>query len=256
MIDRTSAITMKEFVEKLVAGGGSNPSPADCLENGLRQGWLETQDIANPEQHMLRKHAARIIHNFLRLEQNEADEIDGSTAYVLRDLFDCRVCAGHIIQVYVKGIMDGITIADGSTIFAAEEMVSGTEAEVLIERVFQIKQRIQRKTGELCNCTTGEPKEISFEYAMQLLKEEKKYLLVDVRTVRDYEEGHQERAVNVPLLNIIKNPFVFSENRDTMLLLYCNEGYQSKAAARCLVEAGYKKVAFFAWKKPFEKEKE
>ena len=248
MREKNSAITIKEFVEKLVAGGGSNPSPADCLEYGLQQGWLETQDIANQEKALLRKHTARIVHNFLRLERNEADEMDGSPAYVLRDLFDCRVCAGHIIQVYVKGIMDGITIADGSMIFGADEVVSEAEAEVLIERVFQIKQRIQRKAGELCNCTTGEPKEISFEYAMQLLKEEKKYLLVDVRAARDYEEGHQERAVNVPLLSIIKNPFVFAGNRDTMILLYCNEGYQSKAAAWCLLEAGYSKVAYFAWK--------
>jgi len=254
MKENTSAITLKEFVEKLTAGGGVSPSPADCVEYGLKQGWLETQDIANPEQHLLRKHAARIIHNFLRLERNEADEIEGSPAYVLRDLFDCRVCAGHIIQVYVKGIMDGITIADGSMIFGADEVVSEVEAEGVIARVFQIKQRVPRKMGEINNCPVSEPKEISFEYAMQLLQKEKGALLVDVRTARDYEDGHPEGAVNIPLLSIIKNPFVFAENCDTMILLYCNEGYQSKAAAQCLVEAGYKKVAFFTWKKPFEKE--
>ena len=41
---------------------------------------------------------------------------------------------------------------------------------------------------------------------------------------------------------------MFSENRDKLILLYCKEGYQSKAAAQCLAEAGYKNVAFFAWK--------
>jgi rhodanese-related sulfurtransferase len=71
---------------------------------------------------------------------------------------------------------------------------------------------------------------------------------VDVRTEREYEVAPMENAINVPLLSLIKNPFLFSENRDKTILLYCQEGYQSKAAAQCLLEAGYEKVAFFAKK--------
>lgn len=248
-------ITIKEFAEKIVAGGGANPSPANCVEYGFENGWLEAQDVANQEQELLRKHAARVIHNYLRLELKETDEADASRAYVLQDLFDCRVCAGHIIQVYGKGIMDDITLPDGKMIFAADEVVSEAEAEEIVVRVFQTERRMKRKTEEFVNTIVSEPKGISLEYAMQLLQEEKRALLADVRTVRDYENGCLEGAVNVPLLNIIKNPFVFVENRDTMILLYCNEGYQSKAAAQCLLEAGYSKVVYFAWN-PFVKEKE
>lgn len=255
MKEKNSSITIKEFAVKLVAGGGGNPSPAVCVEYGLQKGWLEAQDVINQEQVLLRKHAARIIHNFLRLELKERDEIDASPAYVLRDLFDCRVCAGHIIQVYVKAIMGGITLTDGRMIFAAEEVISEEEAEEIAARVFQTEHRARKKTEEYENAIVSEPKEISLEYAMQLLQEEKRALLVDVRTAREYENGCLEGAVNVPLLNIIKNPFVFAENRDTMILLYCNEGYQSKAAAQCLLETGYSKVVYFAWK-PFVKEKE
>ena len=80
------------------------------------------------------------------------------------------------------------------------------------------------------------------------MKEEKRPLIVDVRTEKEYAESSLPGAVNIPLLSIIKNPFVLSENRDKIIVLYCREGYQSKAAARCLLEAGYKQVSFFAWK--------
>ena len=55
MIINHAAITVKEFVEKLTAGGGEHLSPADGMEYGLQHGWLETQDVANPEQAVLRK---------------------------------------------------------------------------------------------------------------------------------------------------------------------------------------------------------
>ena len=80
-----------------------------------------------------------------------------------------------------------------------------------------------------------------------MLQTGKKILLVDVRTEREYEENHMENAINVPLLSIIKNPVVFSDNRNNMIWLYCKEGYQSRAAAQCLLEAGYSGVKYFVW---------
>ena len=141
MIKNSSAVTINEFVGKIIAGSGEGLLTVG-LEYGLQRGWLETQDAANPEQNVLRKHAARMIHNFLRLELKEAEEIDTAPAYVLQDLFDCRVCAGHIIQVYVKGIMDSIVLPDGKMIFAAEEVISKEEAEAS-----EIEDLVEKKFG-------------------------------------------------------------------------------------------------------------
>ena len=248
MIKDSSAVIIKEFVKKLLDSSGEYPSPVNCLEYGLQRGWLEAQDTANPEQNVLRKHAARMIHNFLRLELKEADEIDTAPAYVLQDLFDCHVCAGHIMQVYVKGIMDGVVLPDERLIFAAEKVISEEEAEKIINRIFQKKARIPRYLKVEKKCSKGEPEEVSLEQALQILRENKKTLLVDVRTEREYAEEHLNSAIHAPLLALIKNPFMFSESRDKIILLYCKEGHQSKAAAQCLAEAGYKNVAFFAWK--------
>ncbi len=198
---------------------------------------------------MTRKTVVRLLHDFLRTELQEPDEIDASPAYVLQDLFDCRVCAGHIIQVYVKGIMDGSALPDGSVIFAGEKEVSKEELSDIMTKVCFPEFRTPRRSKEGKETSHCEPVEISAEQAKQLLQEEKNILTVDVRTMREYEQNRLTGAVNVPLLNIIKNPYVFSENRNKTILLYCSEGVQSRAAAQCLLEAGYPKVAYFAWKK-------
>lgn len=197
---------------------------------------------------MTRKKIVGLIHDFLRTELQEPDEMDSSPAYELQDLFDCRVCAGHIIQIYVKGIMDEVVLPDGRLIFAGEKEVSKEELEDIITKTCFQEFRTPRRT-EKKNCSSaGEPEEISLEQVKHLMKEEKRPLIVDVRTEKEYAESSLPGAVNIPLLSIIKNPFVLSENRDKIIVLYCREGYQSKAAARCLLEAGYKQVSFFAWK--------
>lgn len=196
---------------------------------------------------MTRKNIVRIIHDFLRTELQEPDEIDSEPAYVLQDLFDCRVCAGHIIQVYVKGIMDGIVLPDGRMVFDAEKQVSKEELSDIMTRTCFPEFRTPRRTENVQNSPGREPEEISLEQVKRLIKEEKKPLIVDVRTEREYAEGCLPGAVNATLLNIIKNPFMFRKNRERKILLYCNEGYQSRAAAQCLLEAGYPKVAYFAW---------
>ena len=197
---------------------------------------------------MTRKNIVGIIHEFLREELQEPDEIDAAPAYVLQDLFDCRVCAGHIIQIYVKGIMDGITMPDGRIIFDAEKTVSERELAEVLTRVCFREFRTPRRSEAVKSSPVPEPEEVSPEQVSRLLREEKNVLLVDVRTEREYAEEHLQGAVNVPVLSVIKNPFLFSGYYGKKILLYCGEGYQSKAAAQCLLEAGYKNVAFFARK--------
>lgn len=197
---------------------------------------------------MTRKNIVGLIHDFLRTELQEADEVDSAPAYVLQDLFDCRVCAGHIIQVYVKGIMDEIVLSDGRLIFAGEKEVSKEELSDIMTKICFPEFRTPRRSEGAKESSPCEPEEISAEQAKQLLQEEKNILPVDVRTVREYEKFCFPGAVNVPFLDIMKNPYILSENRNKIILLYCNEGYQSRAAAQCLLEAGYPNVAYFAWK--------
>ena len=76
------------------------------LQEGRIRGWIEEQDLLNLEEALDRRSAARILHMYLRIVRGVKDAEDITPAYGLRDLFDCRVCANHIAQVYVRGIMD------------------------------------------------------------------------------------------------------------------------------------------------------
>lgn len=252
-MDKKEIVIIEQFVAMLTTGGGRILPPVDCMEYAYRFGWLEAQDILGREQALQRKTAARITHEFLRRELQETDEVDGSPAYRLQDLFDCRVCAGHIIQVYVKGIMDGKKSADDRFVFGTEDYISQVEAEEIIGRVFEkglrkmlIRSEIQGEEGQT-EREKSKAAELSAEQAIRLVQSEKQALLVDVRAQREFEEAHLPGAENIPWVQLLKNPYMVSERRDVSILLYCAEGYQSKAAAQMLLEAGYEKVFYFAW---------
>ncbi len=63
-------------------------------------------------------------------------------------------------------------------------------------------------------------------------------VLLDVREIEDYEEGHLPGAVHAELQNI---PFLHYR-QDTPLFLYCYRGRRSAAAAESLREAGFQTV--------------
>jgi len=238
-------VQLEEFVNRILEDGMISVPSETGMEYGVRKGWLEVQDVAEKSRGLNRKQAARIIHNFLRLEKQEPDEIDASPAYVLKDLFDCRVCAGHIIQVYVKGIMDAVEDNNGNILFMAERPISAEEENSILERTFYPEKR--RKVMTKQQETAKEPKQISIE-EVHLSRREKNAVVVDVRTERAFETGHFEGAVNIPFLNVLKNPYAVSEDRNKQIICYCEAGAQAAAAARCLLEAGYRNVVFFVYK--------
>ena len=66
-------------------------------------------------------------------------------------------------------------------------------------------------------------------------------VLLDVRTPREYREGHIPGSKNVPLQTIDKVASV-AENKDTVLFVYCYSGARSRQAAATLQHMGYTNV--------------
>ena len=81
-----------------------------------------------------RKICAVILHLFLQQIMGEKDEIDISSAMVLKDIYDCRICANHIAQVYVKGIMEEGEIRGDMKLFSLDVPVSDDDAKIYISR--------------------------------------------------------------------------------------------------------------------------
>lgn len=93
-----------DFIRELCKVTGEEYS--DVYIRGRRAGWLEEADQLYPDAAISRKNVARILHQYLLKVRNIPDIGDISEAYKLKDLFDCRICANHVAQVYLRGLMD------------------------------------------------------------------------------------------------------------------------------------------------------
>ena len=147
-------ISVGEFVSQLFALRKKEPTdPAaqitlpDLLRFGHFRGWLEDADERNPTAPLNRQTAARITHEFLRLELNIPELADISPATKLKDLYTCRVCANHIAQLYCRGIMDAKKEEPDSTdssqlFFNHLELMTKEEALTVIANCEAVKQSI------------------------------------------------------------------------------------------------------------------
>lgn len=66
--------------------------------------------------------------------------------------------------------------------------------------------------------------------------------LVDVRSNREFEEGHLNSAINIPVFNIKNNIKNIVPNKQSIIILYCSTGHRSKEAKEILKELGYENV--------------
>lgn len=96
-------MTREQFIKRLLEVFGEDTG--DDFLNGLENGWLEFEDKLYHEDEINRKNIARIIHMYLLKVKGISDLQDISKAGELRDLYDCRVCANHVAQVYLRDIM-------------------------------------------------------------------------------------------------------------------------------------------------------
>ena len=70
----------------------------------------------------------------------------------------------------------------------------------------------------------------------------KKYKLIDVRTIPEFDNGHVKNAKNIPLHELLQRIDKVAPNKDRPLLLYCRSGSRSGHAKKVLEEKGYTNV--------------
>ena len=87
--------------------------------------------------------------------------------------------------------------------------------------------------------------QISAAEAKQRMERDDGHVTVDVRTLKEYEEGHIPDAVCIPLEEIGDQMPEELPDRDQVILVYCRSGNRSKQAAEKLVKLGYTEVYEF-----------
>ena len=91
-------------------------------------------------------------------------------------------------------------------------------------------------------CAHSNYKTIKAEEALSMMSDE--VIILDVREVDEYDDGHISKAINLPLGHINKAEESFKDKEQT-ILVYCRSGRRSAEAAKKLVKLGYTNVYDF-----------
>ena len=87
--------------------------------------------------------------------------------------------------------------------------------------------------------------QVSMEEAMELMKTEENYIILDVRSQEEYDEKHIPGAILVPNETIGTKDIPELPDKDQMILVYCRSGNRSKQAAEKLAALGYTNIIEF-----------
>ena len=86
---------------------------------------------------------------------------------------------------------------------------------------------------------------ITAEEAKEIMDTEEGYIILDVRTQEEYDEGHIPGAILIPDTEIEARAEEILTDKDQLILVYCRSGRRSKLAAEILVELGYTNIREF-----------
>ncbi len=106
----------------------------------------------------------------------------------------------------------------------------------------------------MCLTACGQDKEnnqgavyvnITAEEAKQIMESEEGYIILDVRTQEEYDQGHIPGAIVISHEEIAEKAEQVLTDKEQLILVYCRSGRRSKIAAEALVELGYTNIKEF-----------
>ena len=99
-------------------------------------------------------------------------------------------------------------------------------------------------------------RQISMDEAVQMMRDEKDYIILDVRRPDEFAKGHIPGAINVPNEEIGTSEIAELRDKSQLILVYCRSGIRSKEASEKLVKLGYTNIVEFGgildWKGDIE----
>lgn len=87
---------------------------------------------------------------------------------------------------------------------------------------------------------------ITTKEAKYLLSNNKVDIIIDVRTKTEYNIGHYNGSVNIPVNDLTKTSVdkITNKNPKTRILVYCRSGRRAKVAVDKLKMFGYKNIKY------------
>ena len=88
-------------------------------------------------------------------------------------------------------------------------------------------------------------RQINMDEAVEMMKKESGYIILDVRRPDEYAEGHIPGAINLPNEEIGTTEIDKLPDKSQLILVYCRSGRRSKEASEKLVKLGYTNIVEF-----------
>ena len=107
--------------------------------------------------------------------------------------------------------------------------------------------------GTLGSSSSGY-RQISMDEAVKMMRDEKDYIILDVRRPDEYAKGHIPGAINVPNEEIGTAEIAELPDKSQLILVYCRSGRRSKEASEKLVKLGYTNIVEFGGIQDYEGE--
>ena len=85
---------------------------------------------------------------------------------------------------------------------------------------------------------------ITPQEALEMMEREN-VVVLDVRSLEEFEQGHIPGAVLLPDTDVRENASSVIPDKTQIILVYCRSGRRSEGAARVLIELGYTRVYDF-----------
>ena len=86
---------------------------------------------------------------------------------------------------------------------------------------------------------------ITAEEAKEIIDSEEGYIILDVRTQEEYDQGHIPGAIVISHEEITEKAEDVLTDKEQLILVYCRSGRRSKIAANDLVKLGYTNIREF-----------
>jgi len=86
---------------------------------------------------------------------------------------------------------------------------------------------------------------ISAEEAKKIMDSRNDYVILDVRSQEEYDQGHIPGAILIPDHEITSKAEDLLPDKNQLILVYCCSGRRSKLASEALIKLGYTNILEF-----------
>ena len=124
------------------------------------------------------------------------------------------------------------------------DLVAGRNVEITVHPQVRESYPVQ-VTAVKVEVMGGGYQKISAEEAKEMMEKDEYSVILDVRTLDEYNEGHIEGAILLSNNEIKEKAEITLYDKEEVILVYCRSGSRSEAAAGELIDMGYINVYDF-----------